>query len=121
MAESLESAGFHGLAAPVRGNGESGPCPNPLLAPPRIVCETRLSPADGGPACCFGLKLSRHDLDEVYRRMIALADRSKSITDDDVIAIAAEVCGQPRVSVVPRDGTATAREVNQEAGYGFGV
>jgi 2-isopropylmalate synthase len=62
----------------------------------------------------FGLKLSRHDLDEVYRRMIALADRSKAITDDDVIGIAADVCGKPRVSLVPRDGT-------HEAGYGFGV
>ena len=69
----------------------------------------------------FGLKLSRHDLDEVYRRMIALADRSKSITDDDVMGIAADVCGKPRVAVVPRDATAAARDANQEAGYGFGV
>jgi 2-isopropylmalate synthase len=41
----------------------------------------------------LGLILSRRDLDEVYRRMVALADRQKSISDDDLLAIAAAVCG----------------------------
>lgn len=39
----------------------------------------------------LGLELSRHDLDEVYRRMVTLADRQKQISDDDLAAIAAEV------------------------------
>jgi 2-isopropylmalate synthase len=41
----------------------------------------------------LGLTLSRRDLDEVYRRMVALADRQKHISDDDLAGIAAEVCG----------------------------
>jgi 2-isopropylmalate synthase len=62
----------------------------------------------------FGLTLSRHDLDEVYRRIIALADARKVVSDEDLLAIAFEVAG-----------TAPARETReaatQEAGYGFGV
>jgi 2-isopropylmalate synthase len=40
-----------------------------------------------------GLTLSRRDIDEVYRRMVALADMQKHISDEDVVAIAAEVSG----------------------------
>ena len=62
----------------------------------------------------FGLTLSRHDLDEVYRRVITLADAKKVVSDQDFLAIAFEIAG-----------AAPAREtretVNQEAGYGFGV
>jgi len=39
----------------------------------------------------LGLSVSRHDLDEIYRRMVALADRQKRISDRDLIAIASEV------------------------------
>ena len=60
----------------------------------------------------LGLTLSRHDLDEVYRRMVALADTQKHVTDDDLLAIAADVCGV---------AAATARRELAEAGYGFGV
>jgi 2-isopropylmalate synthase len=62
----------------------------------------------------FGLTLSRHDLDEVYRRIIALADAKKVVSDEDVLAVAFEVAG----IAPPRDTRETA---NQEAGYGFGV
>ena len=41
----------------------------------------------------FGLSLERRDIDEVYRRMVALADLQKQITDDDVVEIATEVSG----------------------------
>jgi 2-isopropylmalate synthase len=41
----------------------------------------------------LGLTLSRRDLDEVYRRMVALADRQKHISDDDLLGITSEVCG----------------------------
>ena len=41
----------------------------------------------------LGLTLSRHDLDQVYRRMVTLADQQKHISDDDLVAIASQVCG----------------------------
>jgi 2-isopropylmalate synthase len=41
----------------------------------------------------FGLSLNRRDIDEVYRRMVALADVQKHISDDDVVEIAVEVSG----------------------------
>ena len=62
----------------------------------------------------LGLTLSRHDLDQVYRRMVAQADRTKHITDEDLLDISADVSGTPRAQ--------RGREaVLHEAGYGFGV
>ena len=63
----------------------------------------------------FGLSLSRHDLDEVYRRMVAMADVKKHISDEDLLAIAAEVSGIVLAHEWQRDTP------NHEAGYGFGV
>ena len=63
----------------------------------------------------FGLSLSRHDLDEVYRRMVAMADTKKHIGDEDLLAIAADVCGIVLSHEWQRDTP------YQEAGYGFGV
>ena len=60
----------------------------------------------------FGITLSRRDLDEVYRRMVAIADTQKHISDDDLLGIAAAVCG-----IAPGQ---RSRD-NSEAGYGFGV
>jgi 2-isopropylmalate synthase len=61
----------------------------------------------------LGLTLTRHQLDQVYRHMVVQADRTKHITDDDLLDIAADVCGTPRQR---------AREAAlHEAGYGFGV
>ena len=40
----------------------------------------------------LGLTLSRRDLDEVYRRMTALADQQKHISDDELLSIATAVC-----------------------------
>jgi 2-isopropylmalate synthase len=62
-----------------------------------------------------GMTLSRHDLDEVYRRMVALADQKKHVTDDDLMEIAVDVC---RTSVT---GSRVRDNVAHEAGYGFGV
>ena len=65
----------------------------------------------------FGLTLSRHDLDEVYRRIVALADAKKVVNDDDLLAIAFDVAG-----TAPARETRDTRELaTQEAGYGFGV
>ena len=62
----------------------------------------------------LGFTLSRHDVDRVYRALIALADRQKHVSDEDLINIATEVSG---VAAPPQ-----AREaVPHEAGYGFGV
>jgi len=70
----------------------------------RHAVETRLQQ--------FGITLSRRDLDEVYRRMVAIADTQKHITDDDLLGIASSVCG-----IAPSQ---RSREPS-EAGYGFGV
>jgi len=66
--------------------------------------------------CCeqMGLTPARHDLDEIYKRMIALADLKKFVSDDDLLEIASAVCGVP----LPRHLREAA---THEAGYGFGV
>jgi 2-isopropylmalate synthase len=46
----------------------------------------------------LGLELSRRDLDEVYRRMTALADQQKNISDDDLKVIAASVARDSRAT-----------------------
>ncbi len=62
----------------------------------------------------IGLRLTRQQLDEVYRRMVALADEKKTITDEDIHRIAAAVC--------EAEAAASGRDpVTHEAGYGFGV
>ena len=61
----------------------------------------------------LGLTLSRQDLDQVYRRMVAMADVKKHIADDDLEQIVCDVCGLPRPQ--------RASEHGHEAGYGFGV
>jgi 2-isopropylmalate synthase len=64
----------------------------------------------------LGLTLSRHQLDEVYRRMISFADDKKHVTDDDLLDIVSAVCGTPAAA------SSRAREaIHHEAGYGFGV
>ncbi len=51
----------------------------------------------------IGVTLSRQQLDQVYRKMIALADRVKHISPEDLAAIAAEVTGTqpPRAAAAP--------------------
>jgi len=62
----------------------------------------------------FGLTLSRQQLDQIYRRMVALADMKKQITDEDLLSIAADEAG-----LAPAPDTRDA--ATNEAGYGFGV
>ena len=62
----------------------------------------------------LGLALSRHDLDEVYRRMVSARGSQKHISDEDLFDIAEAVTGRAR----PKEGR---EAVLQEAGYGFGV
>jgi 2-isopropylmalate synthase len=62
----------------------------------------------------LGVTLSRHDLDTVYKRVIALADAAKHVGDEDLADIIGAVCGGPRPGV-------RQDAVPHEAGYGFGV
>lgn len=63
--------------------------------------------------CCarYGLTLSRRDVDEIYRRMVALADRQKHVSDEEVLAIATEVSGL--------SPTGTAEGSHSDSGYRF--
>jgi 2-isopropylmalate synthase len=63
----------------------------------------------------LGVTPSRHDLDLIYRQMIALADRQKHVPDADLRSIVAAVCGELPFVDHARDAVA------QEVGYGFGV
>ena len=63
----------------------------------------------------LGLSLDRRDLDRVYRAMIALADKVRTISDDDLQSIAEEECG--RVTSMHADPYAAI----VERGYGHGV
>jgi 2-isopropylmalate synthase len=83
----------------------------------------------------FGIQLTRQELDQVYREMIAIADVRKRVTDDELKRIAAAVkAGEspralslvPRpparkshraIPIMPADGGQTVGEV----GYGHGV
>jgi 2-isopropylmalate synthase len=61
----------------------------------------------------LGLAVSRRDVDVIYRRIVALADRRKHVSDEDLIEIACDVRGMVRPSRV--------ESPPHEAGYGFGV
>jgi 2-isopropylmalate synthase len=62
----------------------------------------------------LGLTISREELDDVYRRLVALAETRKHISDDDLRALVA--AGRP-VSSSPQ----VQELALHEAGYGFGV
>jgi 2-isopropylmalate synthase len=62
----------------------------------------------------LGWTLSRLELDDVYRRMVTLADFQKHITDQDLEEIIGVVGGRPRA-------VRTTDHASAEAGYGFGV
>ena len=61
----------------------------------------------------LGLTLTRQQLDDTYRRMIALADERKVIADDDLRQIVSVACGTAQ----PSDREA----VTHEAGHRFGA
>ena len=64
----------------------------------------------------LGLALSRKQIDRVYLAMVARADKVKTVGDEDLRAIAAELCGQ--TSATP--AADPYAELN-ERGYGHGV
>jgi 2-isopropylmalate synthase len=65
----------------------------------------------------LGVSLSRQDLDQVYRRLVALADTQKHVTDDDLRGIVFDVSG----IVAAGRGAGASADQSHEAGYGFGV
>jgi hypothetical protein len=78
----------------------------------------------------MGFALTRFEVDRVYRQMIALADRQKSITDADLAEIVDSVKGVSTVRPSPRSrANRRATPVVPEAaspppaelGYGHGV
>jgi 2-isopropylmalate synthase len=70
----------------------------------------------------IGVTLTRHEVDEVYRAVITLADRAKTVTDADL----REIIGRLRDSAAPLAGTAAPSTPDftltpAESGYGHGV
>ena len=70
----------------------------------------------------IGYTLERHVLDDVYRAVIAHADREKTVGDADLAAIVTRVIGvvsdRPATPIAPvADFASTPAEV----GYGHGV
>jgi 2-isopropylmalate synthase len=69
-----------------------------------------------------GVTLDRHELDEVYRAVIALADREKTVNDQDLTRIVATVRG--RTAPAPpaaQPHVADFHTTPAEVGYGHGV
>ena len=75
----------------------------------------------------LGIVPARHELDELYRRMIALADRKKVVEDRDLVSLWSGMSrtGAPRPAASAAAGPrGTLREEPpsiEEAGYGYGV
>jgi 2-isopropylmalate synthase len=67
----------------------------------------------------LGLELSRLELDRLYRRMVALADQQKTVSDTELVQMVAELRQTPEEATaasVGRHGPGT-----EEVGYGHGV
>ena len=76
----------------------------------------------------LGIEPGRQELDELYRRMIALADRRKVVHDRDLVSLWAALKRAPgtRLHAVPAPGARPAASPDdapaaEEAGYGYGV
>ena len=72
----------------------------------------------------LGVTLERRELDEVYRAVIALADREKTVSDRDLSRIVASTrsqASQQRPAASPAAPTADFSTTPAELGYGHGV
>jgi 2-isopropylmalate synthase len=70
----------------------------------------------------LGITVDRQQLDEIYRAVIALADREKVVNDNDLLAIVARFRGAAATSVFV--STTTIHDFSStpaESGYGHGV
>jgi 2-isopropylmalate synthase len=68
----------------------------------------------------LGLELTRLELDRLYRRMVALADQQKTVSDTELVQMVADLRQAPEAAaaspVGQRHGPGT-----EEVGYGHGV
>jgi isopropylmalate/homocitrate/citramalate synthase len=68
----------------------------------------------------LGLELSRLELDRLYRRMVALADQQKTVSDAELAQIVSDLRQTPTAPATSglghRQGPGT-----EEVGYGHGV
>jgi 2-isopropylmalate synthase len=71
----------------------------------------------------LGITLERHELDRVYRAVIALADREKAVSDADLLRIADEVrtSREPDAAVFAPVAGPDFTATPAEKGYGHGV
>ena len=69
----------------------------------------------------LGLTLDRHELDEVYRGVITLADREKIVNDNDLIDIVGGVRGEQKARPGAAPAAADFSATPAEVGYGHGV
>jgi 2-isopropylmalate synthase len=69
----------------------------------------------------IGVTLERRELDEVYRAVIAHADREKIVTDRDLTAIVGRVRGVQSAAPVRVPQVADFHTTPAESGYGHGV
>jgi 2-isopropylmalate synthase len=72
----------------------------------------------------LGLVLTRVQVDRVYRRMVALADRQKTISDADLLTLVTAVfeeSGAVSAAPSPGPGFAASATTPTEVGYGHGV
>ena len=63
----------------------------------------------------------RHELDAIYRAVIAHADREKIVTDADLTSIVASLRGTPQRTVFVVAGAQDFATTPAENGYGHGV
>jgi len=70
----------------------------------------------------IGITLTRLELDQVYRLVIALADREKVVNDNDLRQIASDVrSGVPTKTATGSNGATDFTLTPAESGYGHGV
>ncbi len=68
-----------------------------------------------------GITLDRRELDQVYLRVMAIADRKKVVTDHDLTEVVARLRGRIAAPVTSVVGAQDFRTTPAEVGYGHGV
>ena len=69
----------------------------------------------------LGLALDRHELDDVYRAVITLADREKIVNDNNLVDIVSRLRGQQPARANAAPASADFSATPAEIGYGHGV
>jgi 2-isopropylmalate synthase len=69
----------------------------------------------------IGITLDRRELDQVYRAVMAIADREKIVKDQDLAAVVAGVRGQNAAPTVVTPSAPDFSATPAELGYGHGV